>query len=327
MDLNSHLEGCLLGLAVGDMIGAPVEYQGQESARQYIKEHLRPLDFEGVSRTAFEELPFGHVTDDTQMANALVQAIIDGEGVLKVHLFRDQLVDLWQSDRLVGAGTGTEQALEDLEQTPRWWITGTRGGGNGAAMRVAPIGCIMEDLSSHSPYRTIQMAEAQSLPTHQSRESIVAAQTVALAVWQMRVRSTLDLQSLADWMEHQHPEWANHLRALDAYEAPGPALDWIDGLQEETPWDIVAPWAFSSVLWSLFAVQSTDTFRDTLERAVWCGGDVDTTGAMAGAIRGTQVGSEGIPDPIINPLRDTRGDDLDERIVTLSDRLASCVSD
>ena len=45
-------------------------------------------------------------------------------------------------------------------------------------------------------------------------------------------------------------------------------------------------------------------YRQTLEAVIQCGGDTDTTGAIAGALAGATTGESGIPQEWIDGIRD-----------------------
>ena len=67
-----QVTGSLLGLAVGDAVGAVVEAHPPEDARRYAEVTLRPGRLPERGREAF---PFGQVTDDTQLARELLLSV------------------------------------------------------------------------------------------------------------------------------------------------------------------------------------------------------------------------------------------------------------
>lgn len=335
--LNDQCRGCLLGLAVGDMVGAPIEKQGRDASRSFIQDHLRPMDFEGVRRTAFEDLSFGWVTDDTQMARALVKThlrVMAPDGARGFGpVYRETLLDLFESDRIVGAGQGTRQAVDRLRDGTPWWAAGSSGGGNGSAMRAAPVGLMAISTASSlmDPATLAQrLAATQGILTHRSAVGVAGGEVMALAAYQMAGTGDLSLEDLADRIEPRHDEFAHQLRQLHAHlqcEASAEeVLSHVDSLQRETSWDVIAPYAMSSVLWALYAVQSSDSFLDTIERAIWAGGDVDSTAAMAGSLRGIRDGFDAIPETLLNHLRDEHGEHARSRLTQLADRWADAMS-
>ncbi|MDP7571364.1 MAG: ADP-ribosylglycohydrolase family protein, partial [Myxococcota bacterium] len=57
----------------------------------------------------------------------------------------------------------------------------------------------------------------------------------------------------------------------------------------------IRPWVVTSVAWSLYSFLKTPwDFEETIYTAICCGGDVDTTAAMTGAIGGVYHGDHGI---------------------------------
>ena len=125
--------GAMVGLALGDALGAPRESLPVALSR--LRYGADPVLSRGVFR--FMRLR-GSVTDDTQHAWLLARAIHDG--AFHEDEFRRSLVD-WLGWR-IGEGRGTlgaVRALRDGRPNPN------TGQGNGAAMRVAPVAVAFRD--------------------------------------------------------------------------------------------------------------------------------------------------------------------------------------
>jgi poly(ADP-ribose) glycohydrolase ARH3 len=74
------------------------------------------------------------------------------------------------------------------------------------------------------------------------------------------------------------------------------------------------------VLWSLYSfLRYKDSYWDAISTAVSVGGDVDTTGAMTGAIAGAYHGEEGLPNHLLKLLND-RGTWGYQELTALADR-------
>ena len=69
----SHFRGCLLGGAVGDALGAPIEFMGLEE----IRSRFGPR---GVTDLTDGVWPAGSITDDTQMT------LFTAEGLLRAQV-------------------------------------------------------------------------------------------------------------------------------------------------------------------------------------------------------------------------------------------------
>lgn len=152
---RNKFRGCLLGLAVGDALGAPVEAWPPHLIRSklgYVSNYLDSTD--GMNA---HKLKCGEWTDDTLMALALTRGFIKAaaaEPGLRENIWkadeREKLVQLVSEEHLADwktnpknscYGKATREALQALEQGVSWRKSGSRQSpGNGVAMRIAPAG-------------------------------------------------------------------------------------------------------------------------------------------------------------------------------------------
>src|SRR5262249_39109692 len=70
MDLVERAKGCLVGLAVGDALGAPLEFLSRDSVRRKYPAGLREM----TASSLWEE---GEYTDDTQMALLIAESLLE----------------------------------------------------------------------------------------------------------------------------------------------------------------------------------------------------------------------------------------------------------
>ena len=134
------LAGSLLGLCLGDALGAPVESTHHRQAARYAVE-LRAGRLPASSRDAH---PFGQYTDDGQLARELLISIRDLRR-FDPAAFGARIVALVEAGRLIGGGPGTLGAARRLLAGMAWDQAGTPSpySGNGAAMRVGPMGVLL----------------------------------------------------------------------------------------------------------------------------------------------------------------------------------------
>ena len=65
--------------------------------------------------------------------------------------------------------------------------------------------------------------------------------------------------------------------------------------------------AVQTVIYSIACfIRFSDSYMDTISMAISCGGDVDTTAAIAGAISGAYLGYDKLPKDIIPYINDQR---------------------
>jgi ADP-ribosyl-[dinitrogen reductase] hydrolase len=131
--------GALLGLAIGDALGATNEFKTLEQI-----ERGQPVT--DLIGGGWLDLSPGEVTDDTQMTRCLLESYAAGYSVEDVA----QRFTGWQNASPPDVGILTRQAIEHLERGvhPRdsgrlaWETSGQTGAGNGAIMRAAPTGLL-----------------------------------------------------------------------------------------------------------------------------------------------------------------------------------------
>lgn len=179
--LPDKFRGCLLGAAVGDMIGAVVEAESPE----YIAHTYRTIDEMLATELVpeFSGLPWrvGRFTDDTQMTTCVAEWLIAGESPSPERLLVRFTEEYEPSRRY---GPGTEAILRMFPQhRAQWRALSTAmfpegSYGNGSAMRVAPIGlAYFDDVES-----AVTVAIESSRPTHSHSLAYQGAVLQAMAI-------------------------------------------------------------------------------------------------------------------------------------------------
>ena len=252
-----------LGLAVGDALGATVEFMTE---REIAAAH-------GVHREivggGWLKLPPGAVTDDTQMSLGLARSLVRA-GTL-------DLVDLceefarWLASRPPDVGATCRRGIR------RFVTQGTvegpydeGGAGNGAAMRVVPVAIA----GLGDPERAAAWAIAQGHTTHHHPLSDAACLTlVEMTQALIDGRDAAAVRAIADALVARHPTFV--------FE----------------PWrGRASAYVVDTMQTALEAFFATDDFEDCLVRTVNRGADADTTGAIAGMLAGARFGTQAIPE-------------------------------
>jgi poly(ADP-ribose) glycohydrolase ARH3 len=164
--------GGLLGLAVGDAVGAPFEGLPAD----FVFWHAGPVGdllarpFDGPLR----------YTDDTQMMIGVAEALL-ADGEVRPDTLARRFADNYDPER--GYGRGARQILEAIAAGGDWDRLADEvfpGGsfGNGAAMRVAPVGLVF----AHDLNRVAEQAAASARPTHRHPLGVEGARLMARAV-------------------------------------------------------------------------------------------------------------------------------------------------
>lgn len=283
---EERFAGCLLGQAVGDGLGAP--YEGLSADNLY---WLCGLSIDLVENPSCEIL---YYTDDTQMLIGVAETLAEHGRIVEEPLCQAFATN-YQPER--GYGRGARLVLEAIAEGGDWrGIAATHfpGGslGNGAAMRVAPVGLLFgDDLD-----RVWKEARLSALPTHVHPLGVEGAQllagAVALAARQERLDRKDFFHTLRRRAQSEEFRWA--LRAA-ARLRPGDTISFLGNSLE----------AHRSVVTALacFAL-SPRSYEDAVARAMGQGDDVDTLAAMTGALSGAHLGINGIPPALLGKLED-----------------------
>ncbi|MFF5564695.1 ADP-ribosylglycohydrolase family protein [Streptomyces sp. NPDC012623] len=270
----------LEGLALGDAFGERWFPLFRTPERAYAEIRARKTPPEG-------EWPW---TDDTAMALA-VHRVLDECGAIDQDRLALAFALTFEADPGRGYGYGMHLLLPALLGEPESWRTlagglfdGEGSLGNGAAMRVAPLGArFAADLGL-----VAEQAARSAEVTHAHPQAVAGAVAVATAA-ALSVRSALTVAAVAE----ATPE--------------GPVRDGL-ARAAELPFT-TEPRAAAELLGSGSRIRADDTVpfavwtaarhRDDLAAALWAtaegGGDTDTTCAITGGIVAARTGLGGVP--------------------------------
>ncbi|KJY42153.1 ADP-ribosylglycohydrolase [Streptomyces sp. NRRL B-1568] len=309
-DFRSRVRGCLLGGAIGDALGAGIEFHsleqiraahGPEGVRDYVPAYGRR----------------GAVTDDTQMTLFTV------EGLIRAHTRRG--TGVWQPAadvhraHLRWAATQHSWGPDERDPDGGWlareeWLYARRAPGNaclsgladdrmgtlqspknpeskgcGTVMRSAPFGL----LAGWEPQHVFQLAAECAAQTHGHPSGMLAAAAFAVIVHgivrgealEASVRRTLALLAV----QPGHEETSRALQgALDAVRQGLPTPERVQSLGEG--------WVAEEALaMGLYCALVAEDVRHGLLLAVNHGGDSDSTGSVCGNLLGAVHGETALP--------------------------------
>jgi len=254
-----------LGLAIGDALGATVEFLTPNEIRQQIGIHA------DLTGGGWLRLKAGQVTDDTTMALALGESII-AAGRVDAKAAAEAF-DAWMRAKPVDIGNTVRRNLITFRRTGNPEAAASEhDAGNGAAMRVLPVAlkCYGQ------PEKTTKIANrAQAHVTHHNALSDAASEALVLMVQDLIAGRDVAAveRERAGGLVAEYPVFAYDRKRRD-----NPSGFVVDTMQ--------------AVLQAFFA---TDNFEDCLIDVVNRGGDADTTGAIAGMLAGARYGYQAIP--------------------------------
>ena len=267
MNATDRYLGCMIGLAIGDALGYPVEFQ--HSPR--VTDMTSPL-----------------YSDDTQMSIATAQGILRGGSIEDVH--RAYLGWLkTQSDRSQArapGGTCLSALASGVIGTIADPINDRKG--CGGVMRVAPAGLVFK------PGTAFRKGAEYAAITHGHPSGYLSAGYLAELISRLIEGATLD--AALDATTSVLKTYKNHDETLAAVrEARRLAAD-----PDEARSDVESlggGWVGEEAL--AIAMYCTLRFPADLSAGVLAavnhGGDSDSTGCFCGAVLGTMLGVETIP--------------------------------
>lgn len=334
-----RVRGCLLGLAIGDALGAPLE----GLSPQQIRAHYGVVDNYTDGVRAWKKKPLrwrlpGLYTDDTQQALVLSEVLLAHQRMVP-----EAIADLYlrlaePKGSYVGAhrsvGKSFRQVVADLERGMSPADTGSDSAGITAAVRIAPVALYFTD----RPEAIHDEILAASWMTHRDIRSLAGAAAVAHAVRRLAAgaersaglifRVAADVaQTEERLVEELGPKLrgvSRHRRAVStAIAHTERVLDMprdraLHALIDEAnrhganPSCRRATRGFPPVCipTCLYLLLTTDSFEEALQTVVNLGGDADSAGAILGALAGAHYGVAAIPDRWRRGLRNHRGIDL-----------------
>lgn len=255
--------GAYLGVAVGDALGATVEFLTRGEIKARYGEHDK------IIGGGWLKLKPGQVTDDTAMSLALGRALIRSGG-FDARVVCEEFA-VWFRTRPVDIGNtcrrGISRFLHD-GTTEKPYNDGDAG--NGACMRTVPVA--LATLHSQHDFQRWTLGQCHVTHNHPLSDAatlsigaMVQALVLGGGVKECRARANALVAS------HRNFSFTPYRRLSSPYI--------VDTIQ--------------TVLHFYFR---TDSFRSCLVEVVNQGGDADTTGAIAGMLAGATYGAAAIPD-------------------------------
>ncbi len=275
MDYLDRFQGCLVGLAMGNALGAPVEGMGASEIEQ---QHGRVTELIGGGWLGLEP---GAWTDDTAMMLCIARSIVEKERFDPQDTAEKFFQ--WYDTNPPGIGQTTWLAMEAFGDGATWNDAGRiaharLGGlsaGNGSIMRCAPIAL----LDGRDTERLTRDSIDSSLITHFDPRACWAAVALNLAISHLVYHGNEGLvEAISGGIDQP-----------DVRKA-------VAAVPQMKPEDVV-PSAFvldtlQAALWSFL---NTTSFEDALVTAVNLGGDADTVAAVCGSMAGAHYGLEAVP--------------------------------
>jgi ADP-ribosyl-[dinitrogen reductase] hydrolase len=282
MDLLSRFKGSLLGLAVGDALGAPVEFEPRGN--------FPPIT--GLRGGGPFNLNPGDWTDDTSLALCLAESLVERREFDP----RDQAkryVKWWKEGHLsctgncFDIGNTTKASLQRFKDTgnPYSGPTDPGTGSNGSLMRLSPV-----PLFYHSnPQKAVEYSGLSSKTTHGALASVDSCRYLGALI----IGALKGIKKEALLVNKYEPAagiWSKTPLTSEVDIVAGGSFR-----HSEPPIIKAQGTAVKTLEAALWAFGKSRSFEEGCLLAVNLGDDSDTVGAVYGQLAGTYYGVESIP--------------------------------
>ena len=299
--LQNKILGGLYGQALGDAFAMPAQVHPDDTERCF--GWLDSWQAAPADHIVHAGLPAGRITDDSEQAFSIAQAVID-EGAVTLDAAVAGILSWY--DRVDGdnspyVGPSTRRGVQALKAGADPRTTGLWGDTNGAPMRISPIGLLHPGDIEAAVRDTVTVC----MPTHFTQPAVSGAAAVSAAVAiAMLDGSSLDdviragLQG-AEMARGHGRRWFGCSVAFKIEQALAIAVGSADKRTRlrrifyEVGATLNVPETVGAAF-GLLAMASGEP-KETAILAANLSGDADTIGAIACAMAGAFAGIEAIP--------------------------------
>lgn len=293
--LRKQIRDGILGLAVGDALGVPVEFR--------IRERLKQNPVTGMRAYGTHNQPAGSWSDDTTMALCTLESLAKGVDY-------DDMMDRfcrWVDEgymtphgKLFDIGRTTLHALRLYSSgTPALECGGTdvRDNGNGSLMRILPA---VFYLRREYGANCMEKPEAFTLIHNLSRLTHAhPISQMACGLYCDMANGLMNGKNLAEAVNHavltkerwygKQEEFSSWLAKFDFINA-----EMLAALPEEAIKS--SGYVVDTLQAALWCLLTTHSYHECVLKAVNLGSDTDTVAAVAGGLAGILYGAESIPE-------------------------------
>ena len=278
----------MIGHAIGDALGVPVEFCDRE---ELIDNPV--IDMRGYGTYP---VPAGSWSDDTSMSVAALDSLANG--TLNLNEIMDNFVEWVEEGKYTPTGTSFDIGRTCLQAIRTYLISnntsecgqvGEYSNGNGSLMRIHPF-ALFAIAKGMTLGKSLDIVREGSVLTHAHLRSIYGCGIYSMVLWDIlrgadksQIPSAIENAAvLFDGMypeESDHYEWAFYKKLATKTE------DEISG----------SGYVVNTLEAALWCLLTTNSYKECVLKAVNLGEDTDTVAAIAGGLAGALYGYDSIP--------------------------------
>ena len=315
--LEKSCIGAMLGLAIGDAMGARVEFKPLDYTYNEIKDMGHDIDGK------FKLKP-GQWTDDTSLGLCLADSLIENDGKFDGYDIMKRFISWWfygynnpfrfddtrTNKQSVGLGGNMKGSFcsfisnYGLEEYTSFGDKSTSG--NGSIVRNAPIPiCFHNNIDE-----AMKSAEKQSKVTHQGEHAAACCQLLTFIM--VKILNGENLKNVLNNLKNEFKCNNNSVNYL-AYSKqegndPDKNWNWNTKKYEYSTYRVmsnpgyIGSYAMDTMAMALHILINTNSFEEAILKGVNLRGDSDSLGAVIGQIAGAFYGLDGIPKDWIDKI-------------------------
>ena len=283
-----QIKAVMIGHAIGDALGVPVEFCEREELK------TNPVvDMRGYGTYP---VPAGSWSDDTSMSIAALDSL--AKGTVNLDEIMDNFVEWVEEGKYTPTGKSFDIGRTCLQAIRAYLICqdtnecgqiGEYSNGNGSLMRIHPF-ALFAIAKGMTLGKSLDVIREGSIITHAHPRSIYGCGIYSMVLWDIlrgadkdKIPSAIENASvLFDGIypdESDHYEWAFYKKLTTKTE------DEISG----------SGYVVNTLEAALWCLLTTNSYKECVLKAVNLGEDTDTVAAIAGGLAGALYGYDSIP--------------------------------
>jgi len=288
-DLQEKIRGTLFGLAIGDALGVPVEFQSRDVLKRNPVKDL-------IGYGTYNQPP-GTFSDDSSMSFCLAESLING---FDIYDMADKFVkwytqSYWTATDIVfDIGIATRTALSKIKNGVDPVLAGGSDeydNGNGSLMRISPL---LFYLCNKQMQERFEVIKTVSSITHRHIRSVLSC-FYYLEYMLLLLNGEKPLEAY-DAMKTIFSEY------LSAMPIPPEETEHFNRLIHNNIFELPeveiesGGYVIHTLEASLWSFMTSISYEEAVLKAVNLGNDTDTTACVTGAMAGLFYGYKGIPE-------------------------------
>ena len=288
--MNSKVvHSALFGLAIGDALGVPVEFQSRETLKRFPVTNMREYGSHGQ--------PAGTWSDDSSLTFCLAESLCndyDLNEIAQYFLLWSQ-GDFWTPyGKVFDIGIATQKAMLRVLKGELPTLCGgfdIQDNGNGSLMRILPLAFYLKNENDIKV--VFQKVKEVSSITHAHFRSVFSC--FVYIVYALELIKGVDKLQAYRQTKNALEEFtaSNDFNKTEIDLFKRVLKDDIQELKEDQVYS--SGYVLHSLEASLWCVLNSNSYEETVLKAVNLGEDTDTTSAIAGGLAGIIYGYESIP--------------------------------